>query len=455
MGINVFWVQIFHTLLLEKFHDDEDLDSSQYAVHGLVGRARKNRVLFSSGAARAMFVTERTYAPSNLSMNVVMNVPPLISGRSTRIPSMKDLKTPYVRQAVIEIRKGQAPAPLARSEFSARFRARFIDPAYRAEDSSLERLEDIAWQAYTEGRKAPFTQKAGPGYADPEYDLSVEWVATKQRLQAAQVHWADPQTPSRVLLICGSARNDGTCPGEISKSFRLLEIARETLALADIQTDVLDLSRITSEYGRNIHPCKGCVSTAMPLCHWPCSCYPNHGLNQIHDWMAEIYERWTAAHAVLIVTPVYWYQSPSPLKLMIDRLVCADGGNPDPTTTSGKNAAKAKALEMVGWNYPKHLAGRAYGLIVHGDVAGIEGSRRSLSDWLDWMGFIDAGVQARLDRYIGYFEAYATSHETLDLDLAVQEEARNVARAVSKAVLELRTGRLQAVQPVLTSPRPK
>ena len=57
---------------------------------------------------------------------------------------------------------------------------------------------------------------------------------------------------------------------------------------------------------------------------------------------------------------------------------------------------------MAGWDYPQHLAGRAYGLIVHGDVAGIEGSRRALSDWLDWMGFIDAGAQARLDRYIGY-----------------------------------------------------
>ena len=49
---------------------------------------------------------------------------------------------------------------------------------------------------------------------------------------------------------------------------------------------------------------KRCVSTAMPLCHWPCSCYPNHSLNQIHDWMNEIYERWAAAHAIVIVTPV-------------------------------------------------------------------------------------------------------------------------------------------------------
>ena len=140
---------------------------------------------------------------------------------------------------------------------------------------------------------------------------------------------------------------------------------------------------------------------------------------------------------------------------MIDRLVCADGGNADPTSTSGKKAGKAKELEMAGWDYPQHLAGRTYGLIVHGDVAGIDDARRALSDWLDWMGFIDAGAQARLDRYVGYYEPYATSHEALDRDEAVQEEARNVARAVTKAVLELRSGRLQAVQPDLSRPRQK
>jgi len=356
---------------------------------------------------------------------------------------------------VIEVRKGQAPAPLERVEFNARFRASYVDPAYRAEDQSIARLEEIAWVAYTEGRKAPITQKAGPGYANPDYDLSSEWAATKERIQEAQQRWADPGGPSRVLLICGSARNDGSCPGEISKSFRLLQMAREIIEQADIEADVLDLSLLTSDYARHIHPCKGCVSTAMPLCHWPCSCYPNHALGQTNDWMAEIYERWVAAHGVVIVSPVYWYQSPSPLKLMIDRLVCADGGNPDPTSTLGKKADKAKEIEMAGWDYPQHLAGRAYGLIVHGDVAGIEGSRRALSDWLDWMGFIDAGAQARLDRYIGYFEPYATSHEALDQNTTVQEEARNVARAVAQSVVELRSGRLQAVQPKLSRPRPK
>ena len=63
---------------------------------------------------------------------------------------------------------------------------------------------------------------------------------------------------------------------------------------------------MSSEYGRTIHPCKGCVASAMPLCHWPCTCYPNHALAQADDWMAEIYERWVAAHAVIILAPTYW-----------------------------------------------------------------------------------------------------------------------------------------------------
>jgi len=102
--------------------------------------------------------------------------------------------------------------------------------------------------------------------------------------------------------------------------------------------------------------------------------------------------------------PVYWYQSPSPLKLMIDRLVCADGGNPDPSSTQGKDPEKAKRIELDGWDNPKHLAGRAYGVVVHGDVAGIEDSRRALCGWLDWMGFVESGAKARLDRFIGYYE---------------------------------------------------
>ena len=132
---------------------------------------------------------------------------------------------------------------MARGEFALRFRAPFSDPAFEPAKDAISTLEEIAWQAYSEGRKAPVTRKAGPGYADP--------------------------------------------------------------------------------------------------------------LNQTNDWMNEIYERWTAAHGVVIDEP------------------------------------------------------------------------------------------------------YATSHETLDRDEALHEEARNVGRLVAHAVRELRAGRLQAARPRLPRPRPK
>jgi len=354
-----------------------------------------------------------------------------------------------------QVRKGQAPDKLERAEFHARFARTFDDPRFDKVRDAVQALEDIAWQNYCDGRKAPHTSPAGPGFADPSYHLSDAWRATQQRLHAAEARQKDPATPSRVLLICGAARNDGSCPGEMSKTWRLLKLAEAALADEGIGADILDLSRLTSDFDLHIHPCKGCVSTAMPLCHWPCSCYPNHSLHQVNDWMGEIYEQWVAAHGVIILSPVYWYQAPSPLKLMIDRLVCADGGNPDPSSTHGKKAEEAKALELAGWPYPKHLAGRAYGLVVHGDVAGAESLRRNLSDWLDWMGLLDAGALARLDRYLGYYEPYATSHDELDRNADFQEEVRNVARAVAHAVRMMREGTLKRPDGALHAARPK
>ena len=151
--------------------------------------------------------------------------------------------------------------------------------AFEGEREAIARLEVIAWQALQDGRKSPVTQDAGPGFSDPGHAVSVQWLQTRQRRQAAQ------------------------------------------------------------------------------RCHWPCSCYPNHALGQADDWMAEIYERWVAAHAVIILAPTYRYPSPSPLKLMIDRMVCANGGNPDPTTTHGKKVAEAKRLEQQGWDHAEPVAG--------------------------------------------------------------------------------------------------
>ena len=356
---------------------------------------------------------------------------------------------------VPEPRKGMPSPRLDEQEFKRRFRAQFQDPAFDTVSAALDQIVQAAWEAYEHSRKSPRTRKAGVGFADPEYELADDWLAATEAIKVAQRLYEDRSGPGRVLLINASSRSEHTCPGEMSKSFRLAQIARDIFLKNGVEVEFLDLSRLASEYGRYIHPCKACFSTSPALCHWPCSCYPNYSLGQTQDWMNEIYPMWVAAHGIMIVTPVNWYQVSSPLKLMMDRLVCADGGNPDPSRTHGKDAKKAKELELAGWDYPRHLAGRLFSVVVHGDVEGVESVRRSISDWLRYMHLCPAGSPAELDRYIGYWKPYATSHDELDADQAIQEEVRNAARTLIEGVNATRAGKLVAAGQNLAQPRQK
>lgn len=354
-----------------------------------------------------------------------------------------------------EPRKGMPDVQLGEAEFRMRFFKQFADPRFEGVKASLDEIAGIAFRNYDEGRKAPNAHKAGEGYADPEYELADDWRAAKQAIDQALREYEDPAQPPCILIVNGSSRSEHTCPGEMSKSWRLTEIAREICGVDGVKVNLLDLSRLASEYGARINPCKACFSTAAALCHWPCSCYPNYALGQSHDLMNDIYPLWVRAHGIMLITPVNWYHTSSPMKLMIDRLVCADGGNPDPTTTHGKDAKKAKQLELDGWPYPRHLEGRLFSIVVHGDVEGAENVRRSLVDWLRFMHLIPAGVPAELDRYIGYWQPYATSHDALDKDEAIQEEVRNAARTLLEAVQARRAGRLVSAGDKLKQPRQK
>jgi multimeric flavodoxin WrbA len=358
--------------------------------------------------------------------------------------------------ADINVRKGMPSVQLDKQEFKKRFLAKFYDPEFEKLKPELDKIADTAWKGYDDYNKSPRTRKAGPGFADPNYDLSVEWLQARADIHAAESRHKDPKSLPRILLINGSSRSEHTCPGEMSKTYRLVTLAKEAIEQAGgFEIDLIDLSRLASEYGRVIYPCKACVSTAQPLCHWPCSCYPNHALGQAGDWMADLYPKWVAAHGIMIVTPVNWYQVPSSLKLMIDRLVCADGGNPDPTSTGGKDPKKAKELELQGWPYPRHLAGRVFSVVVHGDTAGTENLRRILTDWLEDMALIPAGHMSHVDRYVGYYEPYATSHDDLDKDQHLQEDVRNAARALMQAVKDRRSGKLEPPDRGLKDPEPK
>lgn len=309
-------------------------------------------------------------------------------------------------------RKGMPDPHLDHATFRERFLSQYRDPAFQALASELEKIAAVAWEAYEDGRKAPLTRKAGAEFADPDYDLSVDWIAARAAIAQAKERHEDPKGPHRYLLINCSSRSEHTCPGEMSKSYRMVEIAREVL-----EGD-------TSEV-------------------------------QTQDWMNDIYPMWVEAHGVMIITPVNWYQVSSPLKLMMDRLVCADGGNPDPTLTHGKDATQAKTIELAGWDYPRHLEGRLFACVVHGDVEGAENVRRSISDWLCFMHMCPAGPAAELDRYIGYWKPYATSHTEFDGDKDVQEEVRNAARALKEGVEATRTGKMITAGNTLKAPRQK
>lgn len=125
-----------------------------------------------------------------------------------------------------KIRTSDSEGKLSKEEFLQRYQQLFSDPWFEPHQEQINVFSEIAWKANQEGRKAPRTQKAGPGYDDPSYDLSLEWVKTKKQMDEAQKIHDDQKAKRQILLIHASHRNDHTCPGEISKSSRLFDIAR-------------------------------------------------------------------------------------------------------------------------------------------------------------------------------------------------------------------------------------
>ena len=69
------------------------------------------------------------------------------------------------------IRREMPDVSLTKDEFKRRFHQRFYDPAFAPLQEEIELLADAAWEAYDDYRKAPRTERAGPGFADPDYEI--------------------------------------------------------------------------------------------------------------------------------------------------------------------------------------------------------------------------------------------------------------------------------------------
>ncbi len=135
------------------------------------------------------------------------------------------------------------------------------------------------------------------------------------------------ERPFRVLVIAGSDRRQYNCSGVDSKARALMLRMAEQLP-QEWEIDYEDLGNV---FGRaRIQSCNACVSTAMALCVWPCNCYEKGNRDEPDlMWDLDLYARLDLADAWAIIGPVNWYAPSSNLKLMFDRLVCMNGGNPD------------------------------------------------------------------------------------------------------------------------------
>ncbi len=179
--------------------------------------------------------------------------------------------------------------------------------------------------------------------------------------------------PFRILIISGSNRRQYNCPGIDSKSRMLMLKMAEALP-ADWEIDYEDLGNV---YGREkIQSCNACVSTSMALCVWPCNCYEKNSSKEPDlMWNLDMYARLDMADAWAIIGPINWYAPSSSLKLMFDRLVCMNGGNPDEKTIDHKNPEKAMVLEHTEeWKAMSlnHLEDRTAAFFCYGDEGGDE-----------------------------------------------------------------------------------
>ena len=179
--------------------------------------------------------------------------------------------------------------------------------------------------------------------------------------------------PFRVLLIAGSGRRQYNCPGVDSKARTLMLRMAERLP-QEWEIDVEDLGNVFAR--ARIQSCNACVSTSMALCVWPCNCYEKKNKKEPDLlWDLDLYARLDLADAWAIIGPVNWYGPTSNLKLLFDRLVCMNGGNPKEDLIKHKDPELVMKLEHTPeWEglSVNHLEGRTAAFFCYGDAGGDE-----------------------------------------------------------------------------------
>ena len=196
--------------------------------------------------------------------------------------------------------------------------------------------------------------------------------------------------PFRILIISGSQRRQYNCPGVDGKS-RTLMMRMTELLPQDWEIDYEDLSNVYQR--ERIQPCNACVSTSMALCVWPCNCYSKNSWAEPDLlWNLDMYSRLDMADAWAIIGPINWYGPSSNLKLLFDRLVCMNGGNPDENTINHKDPELAMLLEhqdQCKELSKNHLEGRTAAFFCYGDEGGDEFGKDGRPELLEHKHYFD------------------------------------------------------------------
>src|SRR5262245_41540449 len=97
------------------------------------------------------------------------------SGRGDgKKPSEGTAPKPSASDPKPRVVKGDQNFQLDRDEFRRRLLERFFDPGFEQVADHLEKVVDVAWDAYMGYRKNPRVRKAGSEFADPEQNLPIE-----------------------------------------------------------------------------------------------------------------------------------------------------------------------------------------------------------------------------------------------------------------------------------------
>ena len=113
---------------------------------------------------------------------------------------------------------------------------------------------------------------------------------------------------------------------------------------------------------------------------------------------------------------------------------CADGGNSDPSSTHGKKPEEAKALELKGRPYPRHLARPPFRCCHPRRFRG----HRNVEAVTGRLSLISAGGMAETDGYIGYIKPLISAWLFRPSHLPVVSRLRSRASRLPAAAAKTR-----------------